>query len=170
MITPKQISWLITAFFVLVIAVVFQQIHTSMTEQGIASGGPYDNAAAYPRAVAVAIGVLVFIQVLIDNFGSGRTVREHLRTEEGTGTELSLLKRPTLLLVIFAIYLGALNTLGYHLSTAPMIFAIMWCCGSRQALRLVLVALVMSFVFAYIFEKFLNVVLPGGIFALNIPW
>ncbi|MEP3279219.1 MAG: tripartite tricarboxylate transporter TctB family protein [Stappiaceae bacterium] len=170
MITPKQISWLIAAFFVLVIAVVFQQIHTSMTEQGIASGGPYDNAASYPRIVAIVIGVLVFIQVLIDNFSSYHTSKEGFRTEEGTGTELALLKRPTLLLVLFAVYLGALNTLGYHLSTTPMIFAVMWCCGSRQVLRLVLAALVMSFAFAYIFEKFLNVVLPGGIFALNLPW
>lgn len=170
MITPKQISWLITAFFVLVVAVVFQQIHTSMMEQGIASGGPYDNAAAYPRAVAIAIGVLVIIQALIDFFSGYREADEEPRTEEGTGTELALLKRPTFLLVIFAVYLGALNTLGYHLSTAPMIFAVMWCCGSRQALKLVVVALVMAFVFAYIFEKFLNVVLPGGIFALNLPW
>ncbi len=170
MITPKQISWLITAFFVLVVAVVFQQIHTSMTEQGIASGGPYDNAASYPRAVAIAIGLLAFIQVLIDNFSSRRPEQDGIRTEEGIGTELSLLKRPTLLLVVFAIYLGALNTLGYHLSTAPMIFAVMWCCGSRQALKLVLAALVMAFVFAYIFEKFLNVVLPGGIFSINLPW
>lgn len=164
MITSKQISWLVTVFLAIIVAVVFRQIHTSMTEQGIASGGPYDNGAAYPRAVAIVIGLLVFAQFLIDN------LRTSPGAARGSATDISTLRRPALLLVLFAIYLGALNTLGYHLTTTPMIFAVMWLCGARQFWRLLAAALAMSFVFAYIFENFLNVVLPGGIFRLNIPW
>ena len=164
MISPKQLSWIITAFFAAIVAVVFYQINTSMTEQGIASGGPYDNGAAYPRAVAIAICVLAAVQLAIDQFvaksgphGDGPTI-------------LADLKRPALLLVVFAIYLNLLTFLGYHLTTTPMIIAIMWICGARHVGRLLLAALAMSFVFAYLFEKILNVVLPGGVLGLNIPW
>ncbi|MGI9435573.1 MAG: tripartite tricarboxylate transporter TctB family protein, partial [Geminicoccaceae bacterium] len=59
MLTRKHAEWLVALFFLGVIAIVFYEIATAMTEQGIASGGPYDNAAAYPRAVAIAIGILI---------------------------------------------------------------------------------------------------------------
>lgn len=164
MIKPKYISWLTTVFFVVIIAVVFQQIYTSMTEQGIASGGPYDNAAAYPGGVAIVIGVLVLAQALIDNF------RTRADASNNTGILLGTLQRPALLLLLFAVYLALLKPLGYHLTTTPMIFAMMWLCGARRIWNLLLAAVAMSFAFAYIFENFLNVVLPGGFLRLNIPW
>lgn len=160
MITSRHLSWLVAAFFAIVVAIVFQQISTSMTEQGIASGGPYDNAASYPRAVAIVIGVLIVLQLVADQFAS----------QPASKSEAADMKRPLALLLIFALYLGVLNWLGYHLTTTPMVFAIMLVCGARQIGRLVIAALAMSFGFAFVFEKFLNVVLPGGIFGLNIPW
>lgn len=160
MISPRHLSWLVAAFFAIIVAVVFQQVSTSMTEQGIASGGPYDNAAAYPRSVAILIAVLIALQLIIDQF-----------TTEPVSTPDALnMKRPAAMLLIFALYLGVLNWLGYHLTTTPMVFAIMWVCGARQFGRLIIAALAMSFGFAFIFEKFLNVVLPGGMFGLNIAW
>ena len=60
----RYLSWLVALFFAVIIALVFQQIATSMTEQGIASGGPYDNAASYPRAIAIIIGVLIALQLV----------------------------------------------------------------------------------------------------------
>ena len=160
MIKSTHVNWLVAVFFAIVIAIVFQQISTSMTEQGIASGGPYDNAASYPRAVAILISVLVVLQLIVDRFATAPV------TEPNTTN----MKRPIALLLIFAIYLGVLNWLGYHLTTSPMVFAIMLVCGARQIGRLIVAALAMSFGFAFIFEKFLNVVLPGGMFGLNIPW
>ena len=59
--TKKHAEYLVIIFFLMVIGIVFQQIATSMTEQGIASGTPYDNAAAYPRAVAILAGALLFV-------------------------------------------------------------------------------------------------------------
>jgi putative tricarboxylic transport membrane protein len=51
-----------------------------------------------------------------------------------------------------------------------LVLGIMLICGARNIPKLLFSALTMSFAFAYIFENFLNVVLPGGIFSLNIPW
>lgn len=157
----RNLKWLVVLFFAIIVALVFQQIHTSMTEQGIASGGPYDNAAAYPRAIAVIIAVLLLLQTGIEGLRGAA---------EPVALEADALRRAVGLLLVFSLYLMLLGWLGYHLTTTPMVFAIMWLCGGRQIVRMVTAALSMSFVFAFIFEKFLNVVLPGGVFRLNIPW
>jgi len=162
-ISKKHIEWLAIIFFLVVVSVIFQQIYTSLTEQGIASGGPYDNAAAYPRAVAILIGMLVVVQFAI-TFLTG----ERPRDQQTTG--ITSLARPCGLLVIFAAYLGVLGYLGYHLTTTPMIIAVMLLCGMRRLPMIAVSAILISFVLAFLFEKFLNVVLPGGTFGLNIPW
>ena len=163
MISDKHLNWTVALFLAVVVGIVFQQISTSMTDQGIATGGPYDNGATYPRAVAIAIGALVILQLLLSVFSISDT-------KEIPPTSLRLLKRPAGVLLVFTLYVSALTTLGYHLSTTPTIFALMCVCGSRSYLKQSVAALSMAFAFAYIFEKILNVVLPGGIFGLNIPW
>ncbi len=160
MASQRKLNLAALGFLFAVIVIVFWQIETNFKEQGIASGGPYDNAADYPRTVAIFIGILIAIQLIADNFS---------RVTEPVSDSISL-KRPIALLVIFAVYLVALSPFGYHLTTTPMVFAIMWVCGARQIGRLIIAALAMSFGFAFIFEKFLNVVLPGGMFGLNIAW
>lgn len=157
----RYLSWLVALFFAVIIALVFQQIATSMTEQGIASGGPYDNAASYPRAIAIIIGVLIALQLVSERI-TGAHQPEPLAPDA--------MRRAIGLLVIFAVYLSLLSWLGYHLAATPMVFAIMWISGGRNIGKLLIAALLMSFVFAYVFENFLNVVLPGGVFRLNIPW
>ncbi len=159
-----HLIWLAIAFFAIVIAVVFQQIHTNMAEQGIASGGPYDNAAAYPRAIAIVIGVLLLVQLAL-------TLLSQDRGEEADDViALSSLTRPMAMLAIFACYLGVLNWLGYHLATPPMIFAVMYVAGMRRWLVMIVAAIALSIGFAFLFEFFLKIVLPGGVFRLNIPW
>lgn len=160
----KHLHWLVVVFFVAIVAVVFQQIYTSMMEQGIASGGPYDNAAAYPKLVAVLILIMLVLQTVLAVFGpsSGASANEVV--------EFGELKRPVALLAVFAIYLGLLGYLGYHLMTTPLVFAIMVLCGMQFAFSTFGIALIISFVLAFAFEVFLKVVLPGGIFGLNIPW
>ncbi len=163
MLTRKHAEWLVILFFAGVIGIVFQQIFTSMTEQGIASGSPYDNAAAYPQAVAILMGVLLVALVAIQRFAAKSS-------GEKTGIALSTMRRPILLLLIFAAYLWSLGILGYHLSTPPMIMAIMFLSGLRKPVEIVLVGVGVSFVLAFMFEFFLKIVLPGGIFGLNILW
>ncbi|MDB6178216.1 tripartite tricarboxylate transporter TctB family protein [Paracoccus sp. Z330] len=159
--TKRQMEWVALAFFAALVMLVFQQIATSMVEQGIASGGAYDNAASYPRAIAIFLGGLIGIQAIL-LFMKSRSLDAPVRTE-GRGRAIALL-------LVFGGYLMGLNWLGYHLSTAPMALTVMLICGARPGLRLVLVALGMAFGLAFIFEKILSVVLPGGTFGLNIPW
>ncbi len=159
--TGKTIQWIAIAFFAGLVALVFQQIATSMTEQGIASGGPYDNAATFPKSVAIAIVGLLAVQIVVGFLD---------RSPTEDGVILADLKRPIAMLIVFAIYLATLTPLGYHLTTAPMIFAVMWICGARNLGALISTTLGIAFVAAFIFEKFLSVVLPGGMFALHMPW
>lgn len=164
MLGNKQVNWLVIVFFAIIIAVVFQQIHTSMSEQGIATGGPYDNAAAYPRAIAILIGLLLILQATVSWFkgNSADTEADELPIEQAY--------RPLALLGVFALYLGLLGVLGYHLTTTPMIVALLLVCGARPSVRIVVTAFLIAFTLAYFFEAHLKVVLPGGIYGLNIPW
>ena len=164
MLSVKTLQWMVYGFLAIIVAIVFQQVYTSMTEQGIAGGGPYNNGAAYPRAIAITIGVLLVCQIFTDRFST------ESEQEINSTIEASDLRRPVFLLVLFATYLGLLKTLGYHLTTTPVVLGIMLICGARNIPKLFLGALIMSFSFAYIFENILNVVLPGGIYRLNIPW
>ena len=63
--TKRHAEYLVVLFFIGVFAVVFQQIATSMAEQGIASGSPYDNAAAYPKAVTLFMAPLLLIGIVV---------------------------------------------------------------------------------------------------------
>ena len=162
-IRKSHLTWLSLVFFFAVIAVVFQQILTSMAEQGIASGGPYDNGAAYPRAVALIIGGLLIVQLALSFL-----VRDGSEADEVVA--LSSLGRPAAMLAVFAVYLGVLRWLGYHLTTPPMIVAIMYVAGMRRLVLMIAAAIAMSVFFSFLFEFFLKIVLPGGIFRLNIPW
>lgn len=162
--TSRQANWMVVVFLAIIIGIVFQQIHTSMEEQGIASGGPYDNAAAYPRAIAILIGIMLVAQ------GIGMWLRRQETPASSDTALVSELVRPALLILIFGLYLFCLSTLGYHLSTTPMLIAVMLLCGVRKPHVLASVALGISFVFAFLFEYFLTIVLPGGYFGLNIPW
>ncbi|APX13014.1 tripartite tricarboxylate transporter TctB family protein [Tateyamaria omphalii] len=160
--SSKGAEWAALAFFGALVALVFQQIATSMSEQGIASGGPYDNAASYPRSVAVFMMGLLAVQLVRASFLDTEPQSE-LRTVAG-------FRRSVGLLAVFALYLACLNWLGYHLSTTPMAAAVMWLCGLRNVVKAVGVAFILAFSLAFAFEKILNVVLPSGVFSLNIPW
>ncbi|WP_319533026.1 tripartite tricarboxylate transporter TctB family protein [uncultured Cohaesibacter sp.] len=162
----KHINTLAFVFLLLLVGLVFQQIMTSFEEQGIASGGPYDNSASYPRAVAIIIAALLVVQ-----FVKRLALPDDGQQAEGDEIiDVASLKRPAALLVIFGIYLTLLGSLGYHLTTTPMMFAIMALCGMRSFLGMALSSAALSFLFAYLFENYLNIVLPGGMFGLNIPW
>ncbi|MEM9629207.1 MAG: tripartite tricarboxylate transporter TctB family protein [Pseudomonadota bacterium] len=163
-IRKRHLNIVAIVFFAVVIAVVFQQIATSMTEQGIASGGPYDNAAAYPRAISVLIGILLVCQL------AASFLMKSDEEQDDDGVDIGSLGRPAAMLAVFAGYLGLLNWLGYHLTTPIMLFAIMWIAGMRRMVLMVISALAMSLFFAFMFEFFLKIVLPGGVFRLNIPW
>ena len=163
MTASRSLSVLSLGFFVAVIIVVIWQIETNFKEQGIASGGPYDNAAAFPTAVVFVIGFLVVIQGALDFIGTKSSAKLKIPPR-------SALMRAGIMLFIFAVYLSASATFGYHLTTSPMIFSIMWICGMRNITMLICAAVFVSTSFAFVFEVFLNVVLPLGIWTIFIPW
>jgi len=163
MASSRTLNLLALGFLFAVIVIVFWQIETDFKEQGIASGGPYDNAASYPRTIAIFISVLLGLQLLVELLTSSTAAK-------AADVEASDLRRAAAMLVVFAVYLMVLTTVGYHLATAPMIFAIMWICGMRNILKLVLASFASATGFAFIFEVFLNVVLPLGIWDIFIPW
>ncbi len=155
-------EWLAIVFFFALVGVVFQQISTDFVTQGIASGGPLDNAAAYPRAIAILILCLLAVR------GVAQLRTEQPATERAT--PIATLKRPAALLAVFALYLLSLNFLGYHLSTTPMIAIVMLLSGEREPIKILAFSAGFATLAAFTFEKFLRIVLPGGIFQLNIPW
>ena len=163
MTSSRKLNLSALGFLLAVIVIVFWQIETDFEEQGIASGGPYDNAASYPRGIAIFIGILLALQFVVELLkGNPRSRSEEIQVPD--------LSRAALMLVVFAVYLMVLTTVGYHLATAPMICAIMWICGMRSVLKLALSSVAIATGFAFVFEVFLNVVLPLGIWNIFIPW
>ena len=66
MASSRFLNFAALGFFLAVIVTAFWQIETDFKEQGIASGGPYDNAASFPWAIAVIIGVLLGLQLIVE--------------------------------------------------------------------------------------------------------
>ena len=91
-------------FFVAVIITALWQIETNFKDQGIASGGPYDNAASFPRAVLFIMGVLTTIQAVIDFRRADNSKKESV-------VKPSDLMRAVLMLITFAIYLSVLSAI-----------------------------------------------------------
>lgn len=164
MIRTKHARRLIVFLFAVLIVVVFHQIATNMAEQGIASGGPYDNAAAYPGTLVVLIGILVALITALEWRQGNRA------SEVDSGLSIGEIIRPCMLLIIFAAYLGGLGTVGYHISTPIMIMAFLFLCGIRKPVEIVVSGILISLIVAFFFEVPLKIVLPGGFFGLNIPW
>ncbi len=163
MASSRTLNLIALGFLFAVIVIVFWQIETDFKEQGIASGGPYDDASLYPRAIAIFIGVLLVFQLVIESFrGRTTTLTEVIQASD--------FGRAGMMLAVFAVYLMVLTTIGYHLATAPMICAIMWICGMRNLPKLAISSVAIATSFAFVFEAFLNVVLPLGIWNVFIPW
>lgn len=160
----KMADWVVLIFFGAVVALVFQQISTSMVEQNIASGGPYNNSASYPRAVAVLISIFLPLALLTTRWEKtgAEAITENLTRET--------LKRPLSVVIIFVVFLLALPVLGYHLAAPGMLMGVMFACGLRGLCQVLLPGLTIPLIFAYIFEVYLKIVLPGGWLGLNIVW
>ncbi len=159
-ISRTHAEWAVIALLLLVVGLVFQQAATDMAEQGIASGGPYDNAAAYPKLVGAVLGLLIAVQAAV----------QLLRKTTEAGLPLARLARPAAVVGVFALYLAGLGLLGYLAATPLMLAGLMWICGLRRPLTVALIALGLTLGLAFLFEGWLRIVLPGGALNLNIGW
>ena len=168
MASSRTLNLITLGFLLAVIAIVFWQIETDLKEQGIASGGPYDNAASYPRIIAIFVAILLAFQ-----FGNEILTGKAAPAEKEDrlmDIKPSDIGRAGMMLVVFAIYLIFLTTIGYHLATTPMIFAIMRICRMHGVFKMAVSSAAIATGFAFLFEVFLNVVLPLGIWNIFIPW
>lgn len=162
-VSKKHAEWIAVVLFVAIVGLVFQQAGTSMASQGIASGGPYNNAAAFPKMLAIGLAIMTALQT-VTQIAAVRNSRTDGRIA------LRKLVRPAAIVFIFALYLGGLGLLGYHVATPLMLAVQMYLCGIRQPLAILLPALLISVSLSYVFEAWLKIVLPGGFLHLNILW
>lgn len=162
--TRQHVEWLSLILFLAIVAIVFQQISTDLVKQGIAEGDPFHNAAFFPRAVCILIIAAVLIRVV--------TLTLQLRQETIVGDSVAAkdLRWPFMLVCLFGLYLLFLDLLGYHLATAPFIAIAMIICGDKKPIPTILYSVAVALLIAFLFEKYLKIVLPGGMFAINIPW
>jgi hypothetical protein len=160
-ISKSVTEWGVVALVLVAVGVVFQQAGTNMAEQGIASGGPYNNAAAYPQLIAIVLALLV----------SAQAAMQVVRRREGREkVGVSALRRPAAVVGVFALYIVGWGVAGYHLATPLMLAALMGICGLRGPLQIGLIAIGVPLALAFVFEAWLRIVLPGGLFQLNIAW
>lgn len=151
-----------------VAGLVFQQAATDLAEQGIASGGPYDNAASYPVTVAICLVMLVALQIGASLVG--RLSRRPAPDGAEGDVTLRSLARPAAALAVLVAYVLLLKPLGYYIATLAMMAAIMAVCGLRNWLAVAVVVVVVTFGLAWVFEVVLLVSMPGGLFDLHMPW
>lgn len=164
MLSRNHVEWLSLLFFLGLVGVVFQQINTDLVEQGIAGGDPFHNAAFYPRAVAILIMGAVFVRA------ASLTIEISKAKSEVPTARHSELFRPLQLVCLFGLYLYLLDILGYHLVTVPFVALVMFICGDRKPVPTIVFSVSTAFLISYLFEKYLKIVLPGGVFSIYIPW
>ena len=152
-------DWLVWALFLGLPPLVMHQIATSLTEQGVASGGPLENAAVFPLSVAWVLAGLCVIHAL-------RLIAGHVAKPspvEGTPTtRLALVGAGA-----FVAFLLLLGTLGYYIAATLLLVALMRLLGVGWVIS-ILATVAMTVGVGFIFEGLLNVVLPLGLWKITL--
>ena len=156
----KRLDVVLAFLFLIPVALVFQQSFTSLSEQGVAAGDALNNAAMFPKILAVLLGALAILQA---TFALRRPP-----VDETTKFTVKLRNSLTVMLFL-VVYLLILPVLGYHIMTPVLCLAILLLLGLRL-FPAVIVGVAMSLVVALFFESALNVILPVGIFGLALPF
>ena len=152
-------DWIAWAGFAAVPALIFWQCATSLEEQDVASGGPMENAAFYPRIVASVMVALLIWQAGRLVLGS-TTKPSPFRAAAGTRLALATT-------ALFVAYLVVLPYAGFHLATPVLCFLLFRLLGARTLAALVGGG-VLSLTLAFVFEALLNVILPLGVFDIAV--
>ena len=166
-------EWLVLGFFVAVAALVFQQIATSLTEQGAASGDPLANAALFPRMVAILMLGLAALIGLRTALGRMAPPPEHATfdaTPDQPPEPPAVRARMMLgTIALLCLYLVALRPLGFHIATTAAIAAMFALLGVRPLWWAALAGAGLNLLVAFVFEGLLKVVLPTGVFGISLP-
>ena len=163
-----EIAVVVVIFFG-VAGIAFWQFATSFAEQDANSGGPFDNAAMYPRLIAWSLIILGAVQVATtlifkrtDVPAGGSEPVAGAKGEDGG----RLLLRALACFATFILYLSVVTTVGYIAATIVMLLVMFVILGARPIAAAV-VAVAATFVAGFVFGTLLNVVLPVG--RLGLP-
>jgi hypothetical protein len=152
-------DWIVWALFLGLPPLVMHQAATSLAEQGVASGGPLENAAVFPLSVAWVLAGLCVIHAL-------RLIAGHVAKPspvEGTPTtRLALVGAGA-----FVAFLLLLGTLGYYIAATLLLVALMRLLGVGWVIS-ILATVAMTVGVGFIFEGLLNVVLPLGLWKITL--
>lgn len=152
-------DWVAWIFFAAVPVTIFWQCATTLVEEGVASGGPMENAAFYPEIVA---SVMTFLLVwLAMSLLLGRLRRKSPFTAgEGTGRALAAT-------ALFIGYLAVLPYAGFHLAT-PVLCFLLFRLLSLSMIPAVAGGIGLSLATAFVFQGLLHVVLPVGVLGITV--
>lgn len=156
---PYAYDWLVWALFIALPLVIFWQSATSLEAQGVAQGGPMENAALFPRMIAWLLLGLLALNGL--RLATGQVAQ----TSPIAATELT--RMALIVTGCFVLYLLALPLLGYHLLT-PVLMALLLQLFGLSLLPSLAGGVAMSLIVAAVFQGLLNVVLPVGIFEITV--
>ena len=131
-------------------------------QAGLAPAPPFVSIgpAFYPRVVTVLLAVLAVWLIAEDVLKKRRALNQKAGTHSSYG-------RVVLAFTVFLGYVIALGFLGYMTSTFFFVLALSWAIGPRsfgEVPKLVAVAAGTALVTYLVFEKYLYVFLPRGLF------
>jgi len=140
---------------------VFYDIGTRFAERGVNTGSAENNAAMYPRLVAILLAGLLTIQLF-------RTVRSRSDAEHPRAARIGAMfkthKRAIAVFTIFLIYLWAFRWFGFLYSTPFFLALTQFALGVRNPLMVGAYALGVTAAVYYSFSELLNLALPAGDF------
>ncbi|MGR3804108.1 tripartite tricarboxylate transporter TctB family protein [Marinibacterium profundimaris] len=169
----RTAEWLVLAAFLAVVALVFQQIATSLTAQGAASGDPLSNSAMFPRLVAwvmLGLSALIAVMMLIGRMPRPGEIHA-VDTTPDIPPEPEALRKGMLIGMIGAVvlYLLLLQPLGFQLATLALMTGLFALFGVRPWWRAVVAGAGITLLVSFVFEGILKVVLPTGVFGISLP-
>lgn len=150
------------AFLALLLCIplfVFYDIATRFAAEGVASGSAENNAAMYPRLVALLLLFLILIQ-------GARTLLER-SVSAGRGADLSLAaltkyRRSVAVFILFLLYLSAFRWFGFMIATPLFLVSVQFVLGYRNVIAMALYSGGVTMAIWFAFSKILNLVLPAG--------
>ncbi|ENM5898726.1 tripartite tricarboxylate transporter TctB family protein [Vibrio mimicus] len=149
--------------FLFVIVLVIQQIETSLTEQGAASGGPLANSGMYPYYIVILMALFLFLDVLDTWFLRPSNDTKAIQTEKRLSTWSKII---TVLSVVSltVVYQYFLSAVGYLLLTPFYLFLLFKALHAGTVARCLLGSIGITAALYVVFQEFLNVVLPTGLY------
>jgi hypothetical protein len=155
--------------FLALAGLVFQQTATSFVEQGAARGGAMFNAAMFPELLAWCLILLAALQLaqILRGVTAVGAAPDASAPAGAPPAEPGSLAKALICTALFVLYLFLLKPLGYHLTTPVFMLACYYVLGTRRLWLAILLALATSLAMSFVFEYWMNIILPVGRFGIG---